>query len=134
VIGTVDDVKASSDDEGMIYTFVHLSIEEVLKGHLEHKRVVVRVAGGQLDDLSVQVEDQPKFEQGQKVLIFLIRHRSDDSFFEVYGLVQGVLHPTAEWIEQVRGFIAAFSNDYFPMRKGKTWSYHSEPGMRRGRT
>ncbi|MCK5328886.1 MAG: hypothetical protein KAR36_09795, partial [Candidatus Latescibacteria bacterium] len=132
VVGTVEDAEVdsvgTSDGGTMIYTFVHLSIHEVLKGRLEDRHVVVRVAGGKIGDLEIRVEDQPKFEKGQRVLVFLRQVESPLSsrrLFEVYGLFQGVREPSDENISRVRTILDSSTppreSDYFPIEEGMSW-------------
>ncbi len=117
VIATVDDMEAdsvvTSDGGTMIYTFVRLSIYEVLKGRVEDKQVVVRVAGGKIGDLDIRVEDQPKFEKGQRVLVFLKQMESPLSsqrLFEVYGAIQGVREPSEEALSKIKRILEATSS------------------------
>ncbi|MFH1006008.1 MAG: BsuPI-related putative proteinase inhibitor, partial [Candidatus Latescibacterota bacterium] len=132
VIGTVTDMEVDSvgtaDDQSMIYTFVRMRIEQRLKGVLEAESAVVRVLGGKIGELEIRVEDQPAFEQGQRVFLFLVRKENHD-FFEVYGLFQGVLEPTEEIINHVSALLDGTTPleaaDYFPMKANMYWDFET---------
>lgn len=55
----------------VIYRDVVVSVDEYLKNPLSSNDVVVRVLGGTVGNLTLDVEDMPSFEPGEKVLLFL---------------------------------------------------------------
>ena len=91
VKGTVASVTSQWEKEQkVIYTYVHVFVDEYIKG-VGSREVTVRQLGGIVDDIGLYIEGAPKFEQGEKVLLYLrpsIR-RYDNTYFEVVGLSQG---------------------------------------------
>lgn len=80
-----------------LYTDVMISVERVLKGHVD-QRIVIRLPGGSVGTgkkrITMIVEDVPEFRSGERVLLFL--GKGTDGLFElpeehytVYGWFQG---------------------------------------------
>ena len=73
-----------------IFTLVHLSIEDILKGQLMHQRsLTIKQLGGTVGDSQYWVEGSPEFFVGEKVVLFLSRH--PDGSPRVTQLYQGKL-------------------------------------------
>lgn len=90
VQGTVSNIEFVRQD-GRIYTYITLDVEEVLKGSKEQKTVEFRILGGKMDDLITIVHGTPEFSQGEDVLVFLERPLEDKPLV-VTGMVQGKFH------------------------------------------
>ncbi len=96
--GRVADVTSGRDDSvGTIYTYVHVDVDEVLRGAVNTSRVIVKQMGGVAGEIGLSVADQPTFALGEDVLLFLEARPRD-----------GTLYTTALWqgkwtIETVRG-------------------------------
>lgn len=56
----------------VIYRDVVISMDEYLKNSLSSNEVVVRVLGGTVGNLTLDVEDEPSFEIGKDVLLYLV--------------------------------------------------------------
>lgn len=107
VIGEVTDVlrsewntqdgnkPVSSDSSNVIYTDAHINVEEYLKNKLDTTNITVRVLGGIIGQDRMDVGDQPSYNKGEKVLIFLKKDDDDrtkdigDQHFVTVGAVQG---------------------------------------------
>lgn len=97
---TADGKRPANTDEAfspscLIYTDVVISIDEYLKNPLPSKKVTVRLWGGTVGNDTLTVEDEPTFETGEKVLLYLMKDSSpstkdiDPEHFRVTGLLQG---------------------------------------------
>jgi uncharacterized membrane protein len=65
-------VQSSFDDsKKRIFTYVTLRVQEVLKGQITERRIVLKQLGGQVGDSEYVVFGSPKFERGEKVLLYL---------------------------------------------------------------
>jgi hypothetical protein len=56
-----------------IYTFVTISVEEVVKGENVGKELILRVPGGTVDDVEMTVSHSPSFLVGEDVLVFVTK-------------------------------------------------------------
>jgi len=66
--------------------YATIEVEQYLKNDLGLATLEVSVLGGSLDNITVWVEDQPSFEAGERVLLFLSER---GGVFYVNGLFQG---------------------------------------------
>jgi len=79
----------------VIYRDVVISVDEYLKNSLPSNEVVVRVLGGTVGNLGMDVEDEPSFEPGEDVLLYLVEDTSPftkdlrPEHFRVTGVSQG---------------------------------------------
>ena len=79
----------------VIYRDVVISVDEYLKKSLSSNEVVVRVLGGTVGNLTMDVEDQPSLEPGEDVLLYLVNdtHPATKNlgpeYFVVCGCFQG---------------------------------------------
>lgn len=64
------DLKNPTDNQVM-FTDVNISIEEYLKNPLPQQNITVRTMGGETDDYVYEVDLSPKFQHGERVLLFL---------------------------------------------------------------
>ncbi len=85
--GRVVDITSGWDTSvNSIYTYVHVDVDDVLKGAMSSQRVIVKQLGGVVGDVGLAVSDQPAFVIGEDVLLFLeIRPRD------------GTLYTSALW-------------------------------------
>ncbi len=58
-------------DDGLINTYVTVRVREHLKGAPTTSEVVIRVPGGEVEDLGLYVSEAPWFEPGEDVFVFL---------------------------------------------------------------
>ncbi len=97
LIGTVEEVlhyAASPYTIPKMHRQVTVSVERYLKNKQETKTVTVVTLGATLGNLTLWVEDQPKFQESERVLLFLrddlwFLDDNPQGFYEVVGLVQG---------------------------------------------
>lgn len=79
----------------VIYRDVVVSVDEYLKNPLSSNEVTVRTQGGTIGNLTMDAEDEPSFETGEKVLLYLV----EDTYpatkalgpehYVIYGCFQG---------------------------------------------
>jgi hypothetical protein len=97
---TADGKRPANTDEAfspscLIYTDVVINIDEYLKDPLPSQEVTVRVWGGTVINDNLMAEDEPSFETGEKVLLYLMKDSSPGTkdiapeHFIVTGLLQG---------------------------------------------
>jgi len=70
VIGTVTEIRVDDSLEGGPYTFVTLDELSVLKGDVG-ATLTLRFFGGASGDTVVRVSDMPRFEPGERVVLFV---------------------------------------------------------------
>lgn len=79
VIGRVTAIEAQQDDTGTaIWTYVTIASEEVWKGSLTQRELIIKQAGGQTAGAREQIDGSPEFTLGERVLLFL-SHNLDGS-------------------------------------------------------
>jgi Matrixin len=89
VTGAVTGLASHWDDShSSIYTDVTVNPGQVSKGSVD-RQVVVRVPGGEVDDIGMWVEDMPAFSVGQQVTLYLAR-TSTPAVFRLVAGEQGV--------------------------------------------
>lgn len=76
-----------SEDGRVILTEATVAIDEVLVGKAP-TTVTVRTFGGKIGDVGIEAHGFPKFEDGERVILFLSREPSDDSL-RVLGYQEG---------------------------------------------
>ncbi|HWV37712.1 MAG TPA: hypothetical protein VN033_04450 [Vulgatibacter sp.] len=79
-----------SEDGRRISTVVTLQIDETWKG-TPAEEVRILAMGGTLDGISQVVTGAARFEEGEEVVVFLRRLRTEEALFEVVGMAQGKL-------------------------------------------
>jgi len=91
VIGSCDKTVSSWDQERKrIFTDITLDIETCLKGSNCPRRLTIRQWGGRVDDIIMKVEGNPRFNSGERVLVFLEMFSAP--YYRVIGLSQGKFH------------------------------------------
>jgi hypothetical protein len=78
VSGTVIDILPSkegqllkNDNRTLIYTDVIIKVQTYLKGQTGYDTIAVRTRGGQVGDKVIIAEDEPEFDIGEQVLLYL---------------------------------------------------------------
>lgn len=92
VSGTVTKLSSRWDDaHALIYTDVTIAPSGFEKGATD-RPIIVRVPGGEVDDIGLAVEDMPIFTTGEQVRLYLTR-ATDAAAFELVGGYQAVTAP-----------------------------------------
>ncbi len=91
LIGDVLNITTHQGDKGTIYRKVVVEVVRYNKNPLNLSRVDVHVLGGVIGDIGYWVEDQPEFEVGETVLVFLRHHPEEHLNYqeEGYHVVNG---------------------------------------------
>jgi len=106
VIGSViESTSRWNNNHTCIYTEVVFNVEDVLKGTAKQGKVSLILPGGQVGDIGLTVSDVPRFETGEKAVLFLEQLSQDQfkdmrisyiqgdvSAFKVCGRFQGKLN------------------------------------------
>lgn len=72
VMGKVMEVSTGLDaSKGVVFTYIRLRIETVLKGQISESEVVLKELGGETAELGTMIFGMPKFEEGQDVFLYL---------------------------------------------------------------
>jgi hypothetical protein len=62
---------AIDENDNRIYTYITVRVNEVLKGQITTRRIVLKELGGAVDDRITVVYGSPRFTRGEKVLLYL---------------------------------------------------------------
>jgi hypothetical protein len=72
VIGRVTDVSTAVDtNTDLVYTYIRLQVNEVLKGQIIEREIVLKELGGETRDRGTMIFGMPRFQAGQDVLVYL---------------------------------------------------------------
>jgi hypothetical protein len=71
-----------------IFTYAQFEVEEVLKGGISGKSILIRKIGGTLGDRSLYIPGSPDFPENRDTVLFLTGVKKDQSY-EVTGLELG---------------------------------------------
>ena len=72
VVGQVKTIESFSDlQEGLIFTCITLTIDEVLKGDVSITELTIKQPGGAVGDTTTWIFGSPEFTTGEQVLLFL---------------------------------------------------------------
>ncbi len=98
LIGTVEEVLHSSAPK--MFRQVTVLVERYLKNPLETETVTVVARGVTIGNMTLWVEDQPEFQESERVLLFLrddptFLFENPQGFYEVVGMVQGKFNARA---------------------------------------
>jgi len=70
--GRVTDVSTAVDkNTDLVYTYIRLQVNEVLKGQIIDREVVLKELGGETRDRGTMIFGMPRFQPGQDVLVYL---------------------------------------------------------------
>ena len=67
-------ISATSDwdsSHSMVWTYVEVSVERLLKGELTQTTIVLRQLGGTVGESGIRIDGQPVFTPGERVLLYL---------------------------------------------------------------
>ena len=116
VIGRVIDAKSSwNETRSQIYTYVSLSLEEIIKGCSLKKDITIRITGGAVGEIGAVVPEMASFRKGERALVFLERDLHSDHYLVLYGrygkyeishgnTVSGAV-PLPEFLDKIRQYI-----------------------------
>jgi len=89
VVGEVNRVEADwNPQKTKIYTQVLITPEEVLKGPRQLGTVKLKLLGGRVGDVVADMIGAPRFEEGERVLVFLEPRKDGDGYLTL-GMYQG---------------------------------------------
>lgn len=72
VRGKVLSVGSSYDQQqDRIYTYIEIKVQEVLKGGIVERKIVLKELGGTVGDHTTLIDANPRFTPGEKVLLYL---------------------------------------------------------------
>ncbi|MFW5968537.1 MAG: hypothetical protein ACOCV2_13520, partial [Persicimonas sp.] len=75
-------------EEGKVFTYTTIEVEEGLKGSEAGETITIRQIGGRTDELATRVAGLAHFERGEKAMVFLERPGAEASPV-VTGMSQG---------------------------------------------
>ena len=88
VVGTVVNIMSQREaDQGPIYTLVTISVAHGIKGEADQEEIVIRLAGGEVNELQEWVEDVPSFQPFERVLVFI--QQKETNALSIVGGFQG---------------------------------------------
>ncbi|MEN3336257.1 MAG: hypothetical protein V7641_5622 [Blastocatellia bacterium] len=71
VRGRVLAVACDFDQQGHIYTYITLRVNEIIKGHITSRRIVLKEPGGQVGLQGSMIFGTPQFRRDEQVLLYL---------------------------------------------------------------
>jgi hypothetical protein len=87
VSGTVVSLSSAWDDAGtMVWTYVEVLTDRLLKGRLTEETIVLKQLGGTVGDAGLRVSGQPEFRAGERVLLYL-NSGADGSLHPAHGFM-----------------------------------------------
>jgi len=86
VSGRVTSVISDSDGSGMVWTYVEVRTDRVLKGDLHERTIVLKQLGGVVGESGVRVVGQAEFTPGERVLLYL-NTGADGSLHAAHGFM-----------------------------------------------
>jgi hypothetical protein len=103
LLGTVVFSESFEYPNGTIGTAHRVLIERDVSGRsLGEPEVIVETLGGQIGDLAMRIEGEPRFDVGERVVVF-VRGAGDYLAFRPVGMGQGVMRVrTVEGVDRVR--------------------------------
>jgi len=85
LVGRVEGIESRWDKTtSVIYTYVHVYVEECLKGTIQGEHVTVKHRGGEIGDIGLWVSGEPRFILGEKIKLFL-KHEETGEFTVLGG-------------------------------------------------
>jgi hypothetical protein len=82
VTGRVVDIASGRDPAtGAIYSYVTLSVDQVIKGSIAEREITIKQLGGQIGDEGLAVANQAVFTRGEDVLLFLETRPRDRTLY-----------------------------------------------------
>jgi hypothetical protein len=86
VSGTVRSVVSDMDAEGLVWTYVEVRSDRVLKGELGERTIVIKQLGGSMGESGLRIVGQPGFNAGERVLLYL-NTGADGSLHPAHGFM-----------------------------------------------
>ncbi len=88
VRGKVISITTAADgDSDRIYSYITVKVQEVLKGNLTDRLIVIKELGGEVGDRFMTVYGNPRFKPGEKVFLYLDTWR--DGSLRTYQMFLG---------------------------------------------
>ena len=87
VRGKVTWVESALDSNNRIFTYVTLKVQEVLKGQIAERKIVIKEPGGEVGNRGTLVYGTPRFVRGDRVLVYL--DTWDDGSLRVHQMFLG---------------------------------------------
>jgi uncharacterized protein YjbI with pentapeptide repeats len=88
VRGRVTGIESRFDEKKeIIYTYITIKVEEVFKGEISSREIVIRQAGGQVGNFVQMVQGSPRFVPAERVLLYL--NTASDGALQVAHLFMG---------------------------------------------
>ena len=86
VSGTVRSLVSDADGEGLVWTYVEVRTDRVLKGELRERTIVIKQLGGSMGESGLRIVGQPGFKPGERVLLYL-NTGTDGSLHATHGFM-----------------------------------------------
>jgi hypothetical protein len=88
VVGKVLGLESKWDKNGtLIWTYVTLSCQQIIKGPVSENQITIRVMGGKVGEVGVHVSHVPIFRKGETALVFL--QENEKGLFDVLNWREG---------------------------------------------
>src|SRR5437868_3613172 len=88
VTGKVLNIESSFDEQqDRIYTYITVKVQQVLKGEISERRIVLKELGGQVGNRGLTIWGNPQFKRGERVLLYLDTWK--DGSLRTYQMVLG---------------------------------------------
>lgn len=71
ITGKVLSIGSRLDEQDRIFTYITVRVQEVLKGQISRRRIVLKQAGGQVGNRGSVIFGSPEFKIGEQVLLYL---------------------------------------------------------------
>jgi hypothetical protein len=86
VSGTVRSLVSDADGEGLVWTYVEVRTDRVLKGELRGETIVLKQLGGSMGESGLRIVGQPGFKPGERVILYL-NTGTDGSLHATHGFM-----------------------------------------------
>jgi hypothetical protein len=83
VLGSVTHIESRLEDG--IFTYVTISVEQIIKGSILSSHIFIRLPGGEVGETTLTASDVPKFTVGENIIVFL---KADGAYYNLFGLYQ----------------------------------------------
>ena len=87
ITGKVLQIESAIDQQDRIFTYITVRVNEVIKGQISQRKIILKEFGGIVGDRVSVVYGNPQFTRGEKVLLYLGTH--DDGSLRTYQLFLG---------------------------------------------
>ena len=69
--GKVVAIESNIDSSNRIFTYITVKVQEVFKGQINERRIVLKEMGGQVGDRASIIFGNPQYKTGERVLLYL---------------------------------------------------------------